>query len=296
MVWRSAPDPADGHPSTLGMSSKHLSGGLGHSQSDAFRSVRDFHSQGVHAGGRVRVRPGHCGRAWYVFYAGFDHTSQTADGRIIARNIPLPTPPNATGDRGYPLTYSDWPYETVFKHGNHLRIVDAAFILREHKLSEALGIRRCRAFPRDLDNWSRDVTTFLRYHVGRSPTDKGDRKHPERNGVGLSLDMGGWLSIDDFAYWWMCSKDARFHCGRHGGGRLYRLDEANWRKYALEGPADPTNLLALMIRDCHNDRFKLRLQICCEFSGPLPSENDRMGVSWDGHLPTRIAGIRVLLN
>ena len=94
----------------------------------------------------------------------------------------------------------------------------------------------------------------------------------------------------------MCSKDARFHCGRHGGGKLYRLDEANWRAYVMEGPADPTNLLALMIRDCHNDRFKLRLQICCEFSGPLPSEDVRKGVYWDGRLPTRIAGIRVLLN
>ena len=70
------------------------------------------------------------------------HTSQTEDGRIIARNAPLPPPANMTGDRGCPLNYSDWPYETVFKHGNHLRIVDAAFILREQRLCEALGVRR----------------------------------------------------------------------------------------------------------------------------------------------------------
>ena len=123
------------------------------------------------------------------------HTSQTEDGRIIARNVSLPPPPNVTGDRGYPLRYSDWPYETVFKHGNHLRIVDAAFILREQRLCEALGVRRCRAYPRDLDNWSRDVTTFLRYHVGRSPTDRGDRRHSERYGAGLSLDMGGGFPL-----------------------------------------------------------------------------------------------------
>ena len=118
------------------------------------------------------------------------HTTKTPDGRVIARDAPFPAPEDLYGPRGFKLNYCDWPFETVFRPGNHLRIVDAAFILREQKLCEALGVRRCRTHPRDLDRWSHDVTTFLRYHVGRSPKDKGDRRH-QRNGVGMSLDMGG---------------------------------------------------------------------------------------------------------
>ena len=122
-----------------------------------------------------------------------------------------------------------------------------------------------------------------------------DRRH-RREGVGMGLDMGGWLSFEDFIYWWMCSADARNHCGRNGGGCLHRVDEEGWRRYRPEGPADTTNILVLMVRDSQNDQFKLRLHNCCEFDGPLPSEDERKGINWDGRLPRRVAGIRVILN
>ena len=191
MVWRGAPDSTNGNSGALGVSSSSLSCGLGHSQPGTIcQSGVPTHKEFM----RVAVFASAQGTAAALdmsFMLDSTHTSQNADGRIIARNVRLPPPANMTGDRGCPLNYSDWPYETIFQQGNHLRIVDAAFILREQRLCDALGVRRCRAHHRDLDNWSHDVTTFLRYHVGRSPTDKGDRKHPERNGVGLSLDMGG---------------------------------------------------------------------------------------------------------